>query len=168
MTGLSWLEGAAAEGGSPLKRLAAAQYRLLGSTFGLVKPEATKAPEDRSVEADPVRERGDEMDGARGRSGPRPERALRIQHHKGARRAVRVQSWELAPEARKRKVSIKITFYSQEEASSAPVAAELVLNGKNDATLKITTPRAAPPGLWRAAICEDSSGIQIGVMDIVL
>ena len=50
-SGLAWLESAAAEPGSPLWRLLAAEYRLLGRVFGLA--EQTAAPPAASPAPDP-------------------------------------------------------------------------------------------------------------------
>ena len=46
MGGLTWLETAAAERDSPLKRLLAAEYRIVGSMLGLVPTDGSSPPGD--------------------------------------------------------------------------------------------------------------------------
>jgi hypothetical protein len=44
LSGLSWWEGSVADGRCPVRRLAAAEYRMLGSILGLVMPERGSNP----------------------------------------------------------------------------------------------------------------------------
>ena len=49
MSALAWLEGLAAEGDSPLKRLVLAQYRILGSILGIDPAEAVQPPPEAAM-----------------------------------------------------------------------------------------------------------------------
>ena len=49
MSALGWLEGLAAEGDSPLKRLVLAQYRILGSVLGIDPGEAVQPPPEAAM-----------------------------------------------------------------------------------------------------------------------
>jgi hypothetical protein len=167
MAGVSWLEGIAAEPGSPLKRLAAAEYRILGSLFGLSSAAEPSAPDGRP----PARSAGDTDASRPGTSGsaafPRASRVrvpLRIRHLGQERRAVDVREWVLdaeIPAARYR-----ITFYNVERPADS-IPGTLTVRGTGPATLALETSREAVPGLWKAAIC-DSGDIQVGHIEIAL
>ena len=49
MSALGWLEGLAAEGDSPLKRLVLAQYRILGSVLGIDPAAAAQPPPEAAM-----------------------------------------------------------------------------------------------------------------------
>ena len=165
MSALSWIEAAASsERGSPLKRLAAAELQMLGSMLGLetsAMPQApavraaegrANSPEDRSMASAPVQ-------------APIPGgRSLEIVNTSRDRRAVRVVLFEVRGTAA---ATIPVMFYHAERIASRPLAGALELIGKREARLTLDTPRLAPTGSWRAAICSDD-GLQLGVIDIIL
>lgn len=167
MSGLEWWEGSVAEGRCPVKRLAAAEYQMLGSMLGLTPPLQAKASNGRSAEADvqPPTGRSSEDTGPRGPLASRS--ALQIVH-KGAmrdRRPVLVENWEIASTSPFR---TPVFFYSATDLNSGPLEAELVVTGKKGgARLILETPPKAVPGLWRGAICDDEA-VQVGFVEIVL
>lgn len=165
MAVLQWIETAAAERGSPLKRLVTAQYRLLGAVLGLtpadgeeaeessprVPPSATDAPPSASF-GDPTAER------------PRP--SMRIQHVGNERRAVRIAGWEYTGDHQRQR-TMPVTFYNVEGHSLPPLHAEIVIGDGRSVTLKLATSRSVAGGRWRAALCEDD-GLQVGHIEILL
>jgi hypothetical protein len=168
MSGLTWLEGAAAaERGSPLKRLAEAEYRMLGSLFGLAPPETAQASRDPAAARSPARPAGADS-AATGDAPPAASAvpALEIRHLGPDRRPVRVAHWEIATMA-PLPAPATVRFYSAEQIGRRPLEAEFVVNGKGVARLSLATPRLAPPGLWRGTICNDE-GLQLGLIEIVL
>jgi hypothetical protein len=166
MSFLGWVENAASDDGNPLKRLAVAQYRLLGSLLGLTSSEPPKtqearAPEDASRRADAP----SPADAAyRGEEAPRFP--VRIQHAGKARRAVRIYAWEYAGDAGPPK-TIPVKFYNVERGSRKPLQGEIVVTGKRSATLTLATSPSVPAGRWRAALC-DAKGVQMGHIEIML
>lgn len=153
MNGLGWLETAAGgnEADSPIKRLLSAQYRLLGSVLGIgqSRPEPDGAPA---------------ADISRPAESAAPSR-LAIFLDGSEKRPVLVRRFELSKEGVVQ--AAQLTFYSNERNRSEPIVGELEVDGGGRPTLKITTPRRAPKGLWRAAIC-DHDNRQIGLVEIEL
>jgi hypothetical protein len=167
MGGLSWLEGIATDGGNPLKRLAAAQYRILGSFLGL--SPADKPPVRRGRRRDDSAEDHEASPPApAGRAAAvaqRPTRArLKIRHETPEGRAVEVRRWHLAGAAAPGQDPI--TFYSNKPGAGT-IGGALIVTLKGAPTLSLATPPAAAPGLWKAAICDEQS-MQIGSVEIVL
>ena len=147
LTGLEWLEGVAAEPGSPLRRYATAQYKLLGAMLGL---QAGK--EDAS--------------GAAAAPRPKPEpRAVRVMHRGGARRPVRVRVLHL--DQHDADEEIELQFYCAADLESAPLEATVALMRGQPAVLHIKTVARSPAGLWKAALCANS-GEQLGWIEIEL
>jgi hypothetical protein len=163
---LGWVEGAASDRGNPLKRLAVAQYRLLGSLLGLTPSKAPKTEEGRDAEdasrladtsrPEPAADRGEEW----------PFFPVRIKHVGKERRAVRIREWEYAGEVRL-PTTIPVKFYNVEPGSRRPLEGKIVVTGRRSATLTLAISQSAPAGLWRAALC-DADGMQIGRIEIVL
>ena len=60
-----------------------------------------------------------------------------------------------------------VVFFNAARPEVTALEATLILRGRNDTTLEISTPLEAPPGAWRAAIC-DADGVQLGVIEIEL
>jgi len=163
---LGWVEGAtASDSGNPLRRLATAQYQLLGSTLGLRSSEASsarttqlrgQASEDTdtgSVEHAPLRAQ------------PSPRFPVKVKHTGKERRVVRVAVWEYAGDARSQK-TIPVTFYHRERGFSTPLKGQVAV-GQKAVTLTLATTRSAPAGRWRAALC-DASDVQVGRIEIIL
>jgi len=168
MAGLGWLESAAAEGGSPLRRLAAAEYRLLGSMFGLTPPEAFKSAvaqsSDGTFERTPVVPTSARAEVPSARNAQTPRRELQIVLQGAVRRPVRVQGWDLAHDSQPGKAGL--TFYSAERIDSPEMPASIAIT-KTTAKLVLTIDRMATSGLWKAAIC-DADGLQLGFIEIIL
>ncbi|MDB5864273.1 MAG: hypothetical protein JWO70_2079 [Betaproteobacteria bacterium] len=162
MAGLGWLEGAAAEEGSPLLRLASAQYALWGSVLGLAPRRRSKA-----AAADVPEERAEQPVGhAQARATPTtaaPGRRLQIVHKDLKPRAVRVTAFEIEQGTPRDSVA----FYNVDHGESDPLDGTLALAGDGPARLTLPTPRSAASGLWRAAVC-DADGVQLGFIEIVL
>ena len=164
MAGLSWFEGLASDGGNPLRRLATAEYRILGSMLGLTPPsdkpcaDAGPTPPDGGPSAPP---------GPRADAGtPRPrvlQRQPRIKLE-GARRVVQVRHYELTVPARGQ--DYPLVFYSA-KPTGAEIKGRLFVNDQGAPTLSLKVPANAPRGVWKAAIC-DGHRMQIGHVKIVL
>ena len=116
MAWLGWIEGAASDHSSnPLKRLAVAEYRLLGSLLGLVspdgpRPQAGDAPDGATSAADGARAGAPADRHAKG--SPLP---LRVKHVGKERRPVRIASWAYAGDL-SAQTAMPVTFYHLERA----------------------------------------------------
>jgi hypothetical protein len=165
MGGLTWLETAAAERDSPLKRLLAAEYRMLGALLGLVptdgsSPSGNAASDEGSKQGNRARAE-DEYAAASAQAA----RLLKIEHKKGPPfRPVRLGATDLAAVPTSR---TNLLFYSVARIRSRPLTAELVVRGKRDATLILDPIGTAGTGRWRAAICDESR-LQLGFIEIIL
>ena len=163
--GLSWLESAAADRESPIKRLLAAEYRMLGAMMGL----APARRDDAAAPGKPARKasasRAGRADAAiEDWQVPTRSRSLTIRHKGKHRRAVRVVTCDLGAVANL--VPTRVFFYSLEEAGIS-FDASLNVTSRRDATLVVDTPADAQPGLWRAAVCLED-GTQVGSIDLEL
>lgn len=156
MSGLAWWEGSVAEGRCPVKRLVAAEFRLLANLLG--------SPERRAEQASTASSSSEEAhpSAAAGRT-TTTAAPLQIAH-KGARRAVRVSAWEVTGAGA---VDPKVFLYSASKPESEPLAGELALDGRTMARLTLDIPLTAPAGPWSAAICS-TDGVQLGLVEIVL
>lgn len=156
MAGLGWFEGIAADNGNPVRRIAAAQFQLLGKMLGLlpVGPAPASAPGPPPTDSD-----------LRARPRPHVRPLPTIKHANGTqtRRAVRIQNWELSSGARNR---YPVTFYS-DAGDATVIRGQVNVNQSGAAVLTIDTPAAAAGGHYKAAICDDA-GLQIGYVEIVL
>jgi hypothetical protein len=165
MTGaLTWFEGLAAEGDSPLKRLALAQYRLIGATLGLAPhPEGARPSAASAPEATPSGL--DTMDASAASKSYASLQGVKV-ILKGKGRPVRVCHLDVAgapPFA-----ATPIHFYNATHFESDPLEAEFAMDVEGRATLTLSPQRPAPPGRWRAAICHAATEEQIGVIEIEL
>jgi hypothetical protein len=168
MSGLGWLEGIAAEGDSPIKRLLAVQYRMVGAMLGLNGDAdghdagaAASARED-DAGAESARATPDATRNARvpGMPGPVP---VHVVLGSAADRAVTVLAWE----ASLPRIKAALTFHHAELRIPAgeprPEGSFERMDG--NAVLHIRVPDEVRPGRWRAAIC-DAARSQVGWMDI--
>jgi hypothetical protein len=154
MSLLSWVEGAASDRGNPLKRLAVAQYRLLGSLLNLAPadgPQRRRA--DRPVERSSPRERA-------------PRFPVRIQLSGPERRPVRLTAWEYGGDT-SAPATIPVVFYHVDRASVNALEGALVIGDQRSVTLRLTTSSTHRAGRWRAALCDDQ-GYQVGRIEIML
>ena len=164
MGGLTWLETAAAEKDSPIKRLLAAEYRMLGSMLGLVATDGAASTGEPATDESPKRGNRARAEDEYSAAVAQSARLLKIDHKGPHLRPVRIGEIDLGgvPAGR-----TKLLFYSVERIQSAPLSADLVVRGKRDATLILGTPRSAEPGCWQAAIC-DANRRQLGFIEIIL
>lgn len=153
MAGLEWLEGVAADPSCPLKRLVVAEYRLLGSLFGLTqgaeKPAHTAPAASEAAAARPPQS---------------PVAPLRIVLLGAERRAVRVKACEIAPNLAP--AELPVAFYSTQVIDALPLEGQLVTS-TTPPTLRVTTWQRSPAGLWRAAVCL-ADGEQVGILEVEL
>lgn len=173
MSGLSWFEGVAAEGDNPLKRLATAEFRMLGSMLGLLPRE----PQGAGAAAGVGSRRRSEGAGppTSGASEVRRHRPLpKIRHLSGGskskdkaaraavQRPVRVREFELLDDV---PGDYLVVFYHRDLQRS--LKGTLRLTPTAAPVLSIATPASAPLGVYKGAVC-DAGGLQIGRLDIVL
>jgi hypothetical protein len=159
MGALTWLEGVSGER-DPLKRLMVAQYRLAGSLLGLTPSEefgsshreapAAASGADAAAPAHPAPHGPDTFLGW-------VTVVLKGEH----RRPVRIRRCDIARDA----LQGKVQFYSVAHIESESLTAEFAIDANGRATLTLETPRSAPPGLWRAAVCG-ATDVQIGLIEI--
>ena len=167
MSGLEWWEGSVAEGRCPVKRLAAAEYQMLGTILGLGPSPQTKPAQGGTRERNSVAEDSPRKEVT---AVPRqlvavPKLLIVHASPENGRRPVEIERWEIArPDAFK----TTVFFFSVAAPTEKPIQADLVLNGGNaDAHLTVATPPAAMGGRWKCAIC-DPSGVQLGFIEIAL
>lgn len=156
MSGLAWWEGSVAEGRCPVKRLVAAEFRLLANLLG--------SPERRAEQASATASSREEA--PHPATADRPTAAasaLQIAHN-GTRRAVRVSAWEVTGAGA---VDPKVLLYSTKTPDSAPLSGTLALDGRTMARLTLDIPPTAAAGPWSAAICS-ADGVQLGIVEIVV
>jgi hypothetical protein len=162
MSGLGWLENLAAEGDTPIKRLFAVQYRMLGAMLGLIDSSAPPGREPTGAPS-PAPPPAQAADGQ-----PAPNRvsrstgSIRIVHLFDRGRAVRVVAWQLSASGEMRASPM---FYAVERPDSTGLASEFTLNEEGQATLRLGVDAKVPPGRWRAAVC-DGSRMQVGWIEI--
>lgn len=179
MSGLGWLEGLAAESGSPLKRLASTEFRLLGQLLGLLAedgPAAAGAPSPSAASPaswQPPRD-AEPTQGNGGRQGvPKPSRnaaaTLQIKHVGAQKRAVRVVAFELAREPETERRSYDLVFYGATPAGGNRVldGSVLVVPPRRAARLEVRATGRTHAGRWLAAVCS-ADGMQIGIVEIEL
>lgn len=165
MSALEWWETSVAEGRCPVKRVAAAEYRMMGQVLGFETP-APRRDDDEG-------EDGEERAGPRVKEAPAAARKLRIRLE-GQRRPVRVRHWELAPGA----IDPGLEFFHEDGTS---LRAELAV-GDGSPVLTMHFPERGgakngrgakeaaaplPRGTWSAAICS-RDGEQLGFIEIAL
>ena len=188
MSGLTWLEAAAAQPGSPIMRFVAAEYRLVGALLGLnamvdgdaARPAANsealsaslRKVVDVATSAAPEVTKGlasavnKVVAGAAPTASGSTSHSLEIVHTAKLRRAVRVTCYELTvgePLPTKRLQTI--VFYR--DAGDKTLSADLVADGKGSPRLELATPMEDGAGRWRGAIC-DEKGLQLGIIEIEL
>ena len=154
MSALAWLEGLAAEGDSPLKRLVLAQYRILGSVLGIDPAEAVRPPPDAAM--------GQPEAATAPRSAPSPRStSMTIAFGDGVRRPVRDSRLRMT---RGGDYKGEIDLYSPK--SGAPLKASLEIDERGHGKIWLTLEAQTPSGWWTAAVCRDD--VQIGIAEIEL
>jgi hypothetical protein len=164
MAGLGWFEGVAADPGHPLKRLATAEFRLLGSMFGLIPPDPAPtpaAPAAATPSAEPTIEAARRTAAFTPAARTRGYPQVKLDARADLRRAVRVEACTLATDAR---AVYPLTFYS--EGDQGTITGDLTV-AEAGSLLRVQTSAAATAGRYTAAIC-DSDGLQLGYLVIAL
>jgi len=165
MAGLSWFEGIASNRGNPLRRLATAEYRILGSLFGLSPvPNGSTAgagsdtgcSRPNPVQSAPHAPADD--------SSSRSSRTLVRIRHAGERRAVQVRHFEMT--GRVDAGQYPLFFYGR-DLMGPTIEGRLIVTPQESPLLVLKISREASSGDWSAAIC-DPEGTQIGLIEIVL
>ena len=160
MSGLTWLEALAAERGSPLGRLAAAQYGLLGKILGL-------EPGGEGPATPPARPEGEEPRPAAAADGDAPGKPpikVRLFGERKELRAVKVVHFELAGA---RTGTFDLFFHHAHDRDAAALSGTLDVHDDGTAALQLQTKKAAPSGTWRAPVCAPD-GEQVGIVEIAL
>lgn len=171
LAALEFLESASNRPENPLMRLLAAEYRLLGSLFGL-QTDAAKTPEKEATptKQDKTKASTDTKptdDDSTITSAPRRSR-VRIKHLQATsekRRAVNIARFDVSvspPPA----TSYDSFFHHTSLADAEPIKAKLKRETHGEWVLEIHTERQ-PSGRWRAAVCNEK-GEQVGIVEIDL
>jgi len=164
LLGLEWLETAASDTRSPVKRLLTAQFRLMSSLLGLKLDDAVQEPRaSKAAPRTPPPAAGDP-----GKQLTTTKPRIRIRHGQGStKRAVTVARWELSPGIRRTVAPRPVQFHRTSDPAGEQLDAAVVIPPNETPILEIVTTRAHHSGRWRAAVCEDD-GEQIGIIEIVL
>jgi hypothetical protein len=163
LAALEFLESAANRPENPLMRLLAAEYRLLGSLFGLQtdtaktsEKETPKTPSNKSSTDDDT-----------GTAAAQRRVRVRIKHLQPVtekRRAVNIARFDvsISPPA---STSYDSFFHHTSHVEADPIKAKLKRDSQ-EWVLEIQTDRQ-PSGRWRAAVCNDK-GDQVGIIEVDL
>jgi hypothetical protein len=165
LAGLQWFESASGEERHPLRRLAAAEYRMLGSLFGIAPDKTKAAPADEAQAGAGARESA-----AAGPRGSAPSEA-RVQvinkADKTKRRPVLSARLTLAqPLPRGSDDGLSFHHVDAEDADKA-LSAKIHWDEKTAPQLSIEACMTHRRGCWFAGI-YDRDGLQIGVITIEL
>jgi hypothetical protein len=164
MSGLEWWEGSVAEGRCPVKRLAAAEYQMLGTILGfapVAHGKKEKAGTHKAAAAAPEAPPRDAK-----RSSPPSADAMPVvlKGEKKNRRRVVVGAWDIASASG---LDTTVYFHCAEHAQEQPMEATLDVAGDGKIRLVIEPRPGAMAGRWVCAIC-DLAGLQVGFIEISL
>jgi hypothetical protein len=162
MSGLAWLEGAAADRGNPIRRAATAQFQLLGSMLGLLPTQESSAGEPPRTEHAPGRQGAEP--GIEEARHSRPTQTLQIRYTKTERRPVRLVDSDLTGLAGARR-TLPLTFYGGRTGRTS-FEGELESRGTGY-VLTVRPLRTTPVGVYRAAVCNDED-VQVGFIEMAL
>jgi|AP12_2_1047962.scaffolds.fasta_scaffold02922_2 hypothetical protein len=160
MAGLTWLEVLAAERGSPLRRLAAAEFSLLGKVLGVMPVEKAAAAETGSGEDRPT-----SGSAARARTPAEAPLRVKLTGDKRARRAVTIVHW--AVDRADRADPFEVYFHHAGGNGAAVIDGKLHLVPRGTPELALATRKESPSGIWRASVCTEE-GVQMGIIEIEL
>lgn len=161
LSGLEWWEGSVAEGRCPVKRLAAAEYQMLGTILGFTPA----AQPDKSPPA-PLRETKQRTGRPRAAaSSPAGVREIQVvlKGDKKLRRHVRVEAWDLAST---QGVDPELYFHRVDQDQEGSMQAELHL-ARDRISLVITRPEDARSGRWVCAVWN-SDDVQVGYIEVTV
>jgi hypothetical protein len=163
VAGLHWLENAAAEPGSPIKRLLSAEYDIVGSLLGLKARQAAAGAKRRKSA------RKAEGPDSGGPAAPMQPAAVRqpvkiVHAPDSAKRAVRVRHWELPPASLAGE--LPVTFYRLDATAPDKLEGQVSFVGSRG-QLRVATREDQHGGRWRASVCAPD-GEQLGVIEIDL
>ncbi|SEB16061.1 hypothetical protein [Variovorax sp. YR216] len=165
LAGVEWLETLAAQPGSPVKRVLAAEYRWIGAALGIVpgdgagaaapsKPAPSPAAQS-DVQEPPVRHAARPM-------GP----TVKIRHKEGsAFRAVSIVRWDVSP-AFVKASETKLRFFGETNPSANEIEGTLCMEDDGP-VMTLTTLTSHAPGRWKSALCT-ADGTQFGIVEIEL
>lgn len=167
LSGLAWWEGSVAEGRCPVKRLAAAEYQMLGSILGLgpKAPAKGAAATQPAAPSDATVTRSNSVKGAAAAAPSPRTHTLQIKHKgdKSKRRPVLVESWEFTGPS---PFETEVYLYSVDTQAITPLEATLNVEDAR-AYLTLGMPRSTKPHRWKAVICDEAD-FQVGYIEIVL
>jgi hypothetical protein len=158
LSGLGWLEGVAADRRNPIRRVASAQYQMLGSLLGLLPEDR---PERSAAESSsPLSDREDAPPRRRQQvHREEPEETLQIRCEKPSR-LVRVTRWSLTRPVAAHHV---VVFYNDHDDSTLHGVLDVAAAGEATLTLR----GDIVPGRWQAAIYR-SDGLQVGYIELTI
>jgi hypothetical protein len=161
LLGLEWLESAANRPGNPLTRLLTAEYKILGSLFGLNMPETPQEQPRRRTAA--AATAGDSEQPPQ--QSPAPRRRVRIQRAPGSTgRAITVARFEAYTPLRAA-FPYDLIFYAMTGPPTTDSwKATLTHDEKDGTTIRFEAPEPWA-GRWRAAV-NAPDGEQIGIVEI--
>jgi hypothetical protein len=164
MTGLGWFEGLASDRQNPLKRLATAEFQLLGALFGLHPEPANDCGEPRrpkrgaAAEPAPDTARDHAAGSAASRTSSGRPAYPSVRQAGAERRVVKMCGWEIAADVTHG--VFKPVFYCA-DAGGLRITSSLTIRPNEPPVLSLTIPPEAVSGTWKAPIC-DKRGIQLG------
>ena len=186
LLGLEWLETAANQPGSPMRRLMTAQFRLLAALFGMEMKEAASRATDSKpltsllgVDIEDLLSRLTTASKRRDAESPATptvpretpagnDRPVRIQHaENSANRAVTVVRFEMYPPFPSAGPPRDLEFHYVSATIAETLRGTLTVGPQGPTVLKVATRLDHPAGRWRAAVCE-ANGDQAGIIEIDL
>jgi hypothetical protein len=161
LLGLEWLESAANRPENPLTRLFTAEYRMLGSLFGLNMPATPPEPPRPTTAAGATAPDSEQPP----QPSPAPRRRVRIQRAPGSTgRAITVVRFEVYTPLQAA-FPYDLAFYVMTGTPPPePWKAALTHDEKDGTTIRFATSEP-PAGRWRAAV-NAPDGEQIGIVEI--
>jgi hypothetical protein len=164
LSGLSFLEGMAADRANPLRRLATAQFQILGSLLGLLPSERTAGSAGPTPPAPPARHEPPQAPAAP--AGPwRDPRGHppRIKHASAReeRRHVQLSDWSLPALAT---AKYELLFHGADPAGAFSGSLQV---SRRDSLLTVHASIKTPAGAYKAAVCDDD-GVQLGFIELTV
>ena len=157
LAGLQWVEEAASAPGHPVRRLLAAEYRMVGSMFGLGPDEKGRDEKRREAGAVEPRAPGSAMKA-------RP--VLRHLAPEQERRPVKaVLRFELTEELPARAPDLLFRPTASDDAGARTMAGRVERNSEGRAVIYVEATADHGAGVWCAGI-YDASGEQIGLVEL--